>query len=1406
MKCFFAFALLAVASSVFVLPEARAAGRRQVDTITAEGDETWQHTFDVTEWDTGTHNVIIHARDRAGNEAVSGPFNLRVDPNAALPVTRVVHPGEGDVVRQNINVMGVASGRYGIERVLVRLNDEPEAFAVGTDFWERYLDLSRLPDGRHSLYVRALDGGGLFGPEQRVGFVLDTSPPSIELTSHEIGDIISGNLTIRGRVSDANGLRSLHLSEDGVGLRPLAMRGGRRANAFDFSFPIRTRDLPDGPVVYFARAVDNTGLVTVKPILFFVSNTPPELEILTPLPEEPLFNTFMLSGRAHSAVGIARIEYQWGRLGGEIEVRPGDPYWHTVLEQGPGSGGSITVTVTDNAGNSSRLSRRLDDRRRDMLPLIVIDYPPPEVLAEMPPGMAIFGRVERGFGPSTVVIGNNVYSIDTFPAFRIAPSQIPVGRNVNFRLSPVDSTGQGGATLGLRVTKAEESPPERESRLRVTSPELGGWVVGGQFTLAGSAAPGARVQFRLAPQETWRTLDLDEYGAFDAEVNLAGPSGPVHLELRTGNDFPAYHPFNRLAEAQPSVRFVSPSVQPDPGLPPRFVNGNRTVVGTVGHPLPIVSVAYSLDGEYFRDIPFASCFERIWFSYFCDFTTLTAEGGQLLFRITDVLGAEFYRSPHYTMNPDPPLPVIIVNSPVEGQLFTTPFYISGIAYDEVGIQSVRWRILGPTLESISIGEGGALARLAAEAFAEYPYVEFAEVLTDRTFNIPVDFSMITDGEYVLEIYATDIYGVRSELASRTIRISTAPPETRILEPLITRFYSQTITVRGLSLDANGIAAVSFSMDSGNTWQGVLLDEYGNWEISLNTAIYTDGVYSALVRAVDNYGVVAFTSAMINIDNTQPDLHLSFPENGQNVGSDLQIAGRVFDNTGLENLRFQIINASNPGYRLDFERQHGGGVIFENADIEGFPPGVYIVRVIARDLAGNESVVSREVTFGGGDAQIALFSPFPGEVHSGPISVVGTVTGSSIPSSVHVVMNGSPLAIVPVDRFGIFRHAVDEHVLRDGEAQVISVFYYSDLGELISSPDHTVFFYRFGPILTIDSHQDGDIVTRRPWLSGRAWVSSEQLAAWDMMAFDEGSAAVGRAERRRLERELALTGVQVSYDNGHTFMDARGGRGDSDWRFRIETGEVPLGHLPVVVRAQFANGMQAVRRVMLYVDTTPPYVQTLTPSEGTAFRENILVYGIAGVASGNNDLASVDVSLRTGDKMLYSVPGFLQGAFVDFKVLGATYFDVGFGLSFFDDNVRLQAQFGITPTEDRQSTFVTGGRYTGNVFGLRLLANIFNLPFSWFLGPDWAFFSMNIAVGANFSWFSMNDPHDRTPLFMSAVVVQWDFANINMQAVFPDWRFFRNFALYLQPELWFASSDVRGETIFRMGIGLRTNIF
>jgi hypothetical protein len=109
-----------------------------------------------------------------------------------------------------------------------------------------------------------------------------------------------------------------------------------------------------------------------------------------------------------------------------------------------------------------------------------------------------------------------------------------------------------------------------------------------------------------------------------------------------------------------------------------------------------------------------------------------------------------------------------------------------------------------------------------------------------------------------------------------------------------------------------------------------------------------------------------------------------------------------------------------------------------------------------------------------------------------------------------------------------------------------------------------------------------------------------------------------------------------------------------------------------------------------------------------------------------------------------------------------------------------------------------------VYGIKLLANIYHLPFAYLFGLDWAFYSMNFALGANFSYITMDEW--RTPKYMGAIMGQWDIANVNFQFFNPKWKYFRNYALYMEPELWYATSDVGAEIIPRVTVGMRINWF
>ena len=142
-----------------------------------------------------------------------------------------------------------------------------------------------------------------------------------------------------------------------------------------------------------------------------------------------------------------------------------------------------------------------------------------------------------------------------------------------------------------------------------------------------------------------------------------------------------------------------------------------------------------------------------------------------------------------------------------------------------------------------------------------------------------------------------------------------------------------------------------------------------------------------------------------------------------------------------------------------------------------------------------------------------------------------------------------------------------------------------------------------------------------------------------------------------------------------------------------------------------------------------------------------------------------------------------------------------GLTFFQDNVRLQFQF-------EQSTLDPGIKYSGYGFAFKLLANVGNIPFNYFFGPDWDFFSMSFAIGANFSYFTCNGAEfafTQEGRFVTAIIGQWEFAKFSI----PGWKLFKSFGFYTECQLWILSTDLITEDTLVCkfpSFGLRVNVF
>ncbi len=360
------------------------------------------------------------------------------------------------------------------------------------------------------------------------------------------------------------------------------------------------------------------------------------------------------------------------------------------------------------------------------------------------------------------------------------------------------------------------------------------------------------------------------------------------------------------------------------------------------------------------------------------------------------------------------------------------------------------------------------------------------------------------------------------------------------------------------------------------------------------------------------------------------------------------------------------------------------------------------------------------------------------------------------------------------------------------------------GESVQTGENLVTFNAAGPWVTVESMSLGDFAVNRPWLKGKAgYVWSEA----DKELYS--SKTVTKLQKAEIKsKSLALT--EISFDNGKTFHIL----GDEkEWEYRIENQDLREGYHFIIVRATMKNGEKATTRMILQIDKTSPTIRLISPEEGGRYNEELI---FSGLASDDIKLKDVKLSLRSGDKASYEVPQFIQGLYLDAQFWGATLWSVGAGLSFFDDHVNIQFNYG--QFTEAQWSWVLGLlgkpdqpiRYGGHVFGAKILANVFYLPFSYFAGPDWNWLSLRFSLGADFSLFTKTQ--NGNPQMLSALLANLEFPIFTSHSR----NFLSSFSFYTEYQLWLTGTDVDTSSLtnnFKVGAvtqhltaGIRLYIF
>ncbi|MEE1167350.1 MAG: Ig-like domain-containing protein [Treponema sp.] len=717
------------------------------------------------------------------------------------------------------------------------------------------------------------------------------------------------------------------------------------------------------------------------------------------------------------------------------------------------------------------------------------------------------------------------------------------------------------------------------------------------------------------------------------------------------------------------------------------------------------------------------------------------------------------------------LPVTEIHLPEENEVVTRDFTISGVVYDDDGPSTIYYRI--------DRGE----------------YKKLSEPGT--SFAIDVPFSTMVDNEHTIYAYAVDINGVQGPVIERKFRVSTEEPKGSVEKPTIDTSVNGVITISGVASDKNGIDKVLISLDNGNTYNSTVGTE--NWSYTFDTRAIPNGTQVVFIKVFDKYGITGLYSSLINIDNLSPEMVLDYPLDDSKTAGPLFFSGYAFDNVNITEMYLTIRSLDGKSVprrmsRIDFELER---IIAKTIDLTSLENGQYNIELTALDKAGNATHVSRNVELNKNKplATVDLLYPLNGEEKRGQFNFYGQAEADKAIESLTLYVDDKNVAETNLTSSGYFKFTMGPENIADGVHKYRVEAKLED-GTKISSRVQTLTYSKVGPWVTIDSFTYGDFAIERPFIDGHAGYSldeDELLASKMKKATKEQKAAIASKK---------VAKVEISFDNGKTFEQVSKG---AKWMYRVENQDLPEGFHFMIVRATMKNGETAIDRCIIQIDNTAPKVRLISPGAGGRYNQQL---EFSGLSSDDVGLKSVTLSMRKGDKSSYEVPSFIQGLYLDWHFWGATLYDIGVGLTFFDDNVKLQFQWGQFTQAQRDIFSKTDMRYGGdNVMGLKILANVAEIPFSFFFGRDFECLSANIAIGANFTRF--NESASGKAQILSALLAQVEFPKFS----FPKMKMFSSFSLYSEFSLWFIPTDVSTESgasiknmIPQFSEGIRLSVF
>jgi hypothetical protein len=180
-------------------------------------------------------------------------------------------PANGAIVNGTVNITATASDNVGVIGVQFQVNGANHGTEDASNPYSRSWNTGAVPNGLHYLTAVARDAAGNTAATTITVtvFNVDTTPPTVSVTSPANGATVTGAVNVTASAADNFAVAGVQFQLDAANL------GGEDLTS-PYSFIWDTRTTPDGSYLVRATARDVAGNVTISaPVLVTVSNAVP---------------------------------------------------------------------------------------------------------------------------------------------------------------------------------------------------------------------------------------------------------------------------------------------------------------------------------------------------------------------------------------------------------------------------------------------------------------------------------------------------------------------------------------------------------------------------------------------------------------------------------------------------------------------------------------------------------------------------------------------------------------------------------------------------------------------------------------------------------------------------------------------------------------------------------------------------------------------------------------------------------------------------------------------------------------------------------------------------------------------------------------------------------------------------